>query len=193
MKRVYLDTSLILSPFRIQDPNYSLMKIIKKQNHLQFVTSTLSIIEIFNILLREKETFKLALNKLLTNNDLIELSFLSKNLQIRLAIEFLLDYYNIHILSDDKPEFEKFRSIQIKIHPIFKLLISFTISSRLRTLDLLHYCHAKYFTEYKDFSINYVVTADHLFQSGREVLKSDSITLLLSPETFIDLECQKNQ
>ena len=72
MKRVFLVTSLILSPFRIKYPYYPLMELIKKQRHLQFVPSTLSIIEMFNVLLREEETFKLAINKLLKNCDLFQ-------------------------------------------------------------------------------------------------------------------------
>lgn len=189
MKRVYLDTNLILAPFRMQDPVFSLMETIRNQKHIQFVTSTLSIIEIYNVILREDQTFSQAILQLSNDKDPIDLQNFTIDLQIHLAIEYLLQYYNISILSDDKPEFEIFQANRIKLNPIFKLTLNFKINMKLRTLDLLHYCYAKYYTEYKDLHIHYLITADIVFQSARESLKSNSTFIIISAETFIDIEC----
>ncbi|OLS21822.1 MAG: hypothetical protein HeimC3_33440, partial [Candidatus Heimdallarchaeota archaeon LC_3] len=61
MKRVYLDTNLILSVFRPKDDNFQMMKIISNQKHLQFVTGTITLVEIVSVLIRENQLFNNAI------------------------------------------------------------------------------------------------------------------------------------
>ncbi len=188
MKRVYVDTNLILSAFRKQDGNYPLMEKIKSLKHLHLVSSTLAVTEMFAVLLREQESMLQTFEQILSQKEYQHFSLLSLNLKIKLAIDFLLNYYNITIVEDSRPDIETFRMEKVKIYPIFKMVLNLTVKTQLRTLDLLHYCYANYFMNYKEMAIHYLVTSDELFQKARTDLKNNSTLIILSPESLLDLE-----
>ncbi|MHA2363106.1 MAG: PIN domain-containing protein [Candidatus Hodarchaeales archaeon] len=190
MINVYVDTSLVLSPFRVSDDNFEFMKVISSHKHIQIVTGTLTIVEITSVLLREEEMFNKAIYRLSEEESLKEISLLSLQMQIRLAINFLINYYQIKILEDDKPEESNIVPSGILTNPIFKLLINSTTKSKLRTLDLLHYYTARYNSDIKNFSIKYLITSDYVFQKMRDIFTDVSKVLIISPETFIERESE---
>lgn len=189
MKRVYLDTNLILSVFRPKDDNYQMMKIISNQKHLQFVTGTITLVEIVSVLIRENHLFNNAITFIASKKNLEKLVLLPLELQISLFIDYLLNIFRIDVLEDDFPEMSLFGGKKIKISTQYKLIINKPLKTQLRTLDLLHYNTTRYYSSIKDFKIDYLVTGDGNFQKMRENLKSESDTIIVSPETFIELEC----
>ena len=189
MKRVYLDTNLILSPFRPKDENFQMMKIITKQNNLQFVTGTITLVEIVSVLIREKELFNNGLSLLGRRKKFEKLVLLPIETQLSLYIDYLLRFFNIDLLEDDSPELSTFGGKKIKISSQYKLIINKPLITKLRTLDLLHYNTTRYYSRIKGQKIDYLVTGDTQFQKMREDLKIESDTVIVSPETFIQLEC----
>ena len=188
MKRVYVDTNLILSAFRKQDDNYKLMETIRSLKHLKLISSTLAIIEMYVVLLREQETMLLTFQQLVSKKEFEKYASLPLDLKIMLAIDFLLNYYNIEIVEDSQLDIISLKMEKIKIHPIYKMVLNTIIRTQLRTLDLLHYSYVKYFLYYKEMLIHYLVTSDIVFQKARTDLKNDSSVIIVSPETLIDLE-----
>lgn len=185
---IYVDTSLLLSPFRIGDENYKFMGIINSKKHIQIVTGTLAIVEITSVLLREVHLFNTALKVISEDDSLGEISLLSLQLQVRLAIKYILQYYRVKVLEDYKPEESNILVEGCLISPIFKLLINSTIKSKLRTIDLLHYYTASYYSNIKELKIDYLITSYYTFQKMRDVFGEESSLTIISPETFIEKE-----
>ena len=188
MKNVYVDTNLVLAAFRKQDENYPLMEKIREQKHLELVTSTLTICEMYTVLMNEKNTLLKAFEEIISLADYEKFVELPIQKQLKLAIDYLLNYYNITLVEDSELDIETFRLQTIKIEAVKKILLRMDKNIHLRTLDLLHYAHAKYMTEYKDRTIHYLVTSDGVFQKSRAGLKEDSTIIILSPESLLDIE-----
>ncbi len=165
------------------------MEKIRAQKHLELVTSTLAICEMYTVLKREKESLMKTFKKVLEQEDYVRMLELPIQKQLKMAIEYLLNYYAITVLEDSQVDIENFSLKKVKIQPTYKLLVRIDKETNLRTLDMLHYCNAKYNSEYKDLEIQYLVTSDGLFQKARSELKEDSTILIISPESLIDLEC----
>lgn len=189
MKRVYVDTNLILSAFRKQDDNYPLMERIRSQKHLELVTSTLTICEMFTVLINERKSLLKTFESILSLKDYQKFIELALQRKIKLSIDYLLNYYDITVLDDNDLDVENFRLKTIKINPVNKILFRMNKNVHLRTLDLLHYSQAKFVNDYKELAIHYLVTSDGVFQKARTELKGDSSLIIISPESLIDIEC----
>lgn len=189
MKNIYVDTNLILGPFRKQDQNFIFMEKIKSQKHLDLVSSTLSIVEMYSVLFRQYDYFMKEVQTIYLSSDEDKMQDFSVRNQIFLAIECLLRYYNINIIDDGESDLFSIHGKGTRIDPIFSLALKIEGGNGLKTLNLLHYSYAKYFTDYRDIPIDYLVTSDTGFQSARAKLKTDSPIVILSPETQIDIEC----
>jgi hypothetical protein len=103
----------------------------------------------------------------------------------------LINFYNLKILEDDPPESTMFGANKIKLNPVYKLTINKACKSTLRILNLLYFTTARYYSEIRIEEIKYIITVDHIFQSMRGIMGTSSSLLIVSPESFINLECLK--
>lgn len=188
MKTVYLDTSIILSLIKHDEPIYPLVKIITNQKHLEFVTSTIGLLELFTILARQYDLILDEIENL--NLDFKgKFSKLTKSEVIQLIIEFLFMKINLKLLSDLIPEPLSIFDPPPSIDPIKKLGINISHQVNLKTLDNYHLSTVWYHDNFTNKKIAYLVTGDDEFISKSAMLKLQINFLVLHPTDFVKLEC----
>ncbi len=185
MKLVYLDTNLFVSLIKSNDKYYNSIQIIISQNHLSFVTSITTLIELSSVLSREYNN--LNLNLLFS-----ELEIERKDTPSTRIILFLIDYLitktKCTIISEPQIELLDFFQQKIMINPSNKIAILVASKIQLRTLDLIHYANSVHYNHVNLEKIDYILSGDKNFISnGRSGTRNMTF---ITPEKFIELECK---
>lgn len=189
MKVVYLDTNIILGPIRHADSTYELVNQILEQNHFNFVTGTITLVELASVLAREKKMVNNFFKIILNNNFGTSVDSLNTENQIKLILEYLINLFQIKLLDDNF--FEKFvlAKQEINILPQYNFAIYYAQVTQLRTLDQLHFITAYFNLIFNNLQIDYLVTSDINFLNKKEKLQKISKISVISLESFVDLEC----
>ena len=189
MKTVYLDTNILLTLLRHTEADYQDVIELAKQKHLNFVTGTISIIELSSVLSREFNILKKGLQDHETSVPFKELVQFPKDEQLIVIIRFLLEWFHTSILDDLSPEIGLSTHSFFKINPVFRLASRQSHITELRSLDSVHFATAKLYDDILGIRIHYLVTADGNFLAKRAECQSVSNILIVNPQTLIDLEC----
>lgn len=188
MKRVYLDTNVFLSPFRMHDQIFEAMERVKAIQHLELLTGPLTLAEAACVLSREEKLMKEAFLSLASHFGITEVVTLSQDQQIQLALGFLLRYYNVTILDDYPIEPNPYAKKEVQINPVFKLMITLASRTQLRTLDQMHFCYTQLANKLEDDKVDYLLTCDTTFLSKKELIVELTETIVISPDLLVTIE-----
>ena len=108
--------------------------------------------------------------------------------QIELIITYLLSKFQVSVLEDLNPDIYTYKKLNSKINPIYKLALQQTWITKLRSLDNIHFATARFYDEYLEFKIQYLVTADSGFLNKRKFCHKISDITVIDPKTFVEIE-----
>ena len=186
MKAVYLDTNLYISLIKHNDENYSAIRKIISQSHLNFVTSTITLVELSSVLSREYDEMQLDLF-----NDDLEKYIKAKGRTeiILLIIDYLISKTRTTIIPDPQIEILNYFTHNFMINPIYKIAMMEASKIKLRTLDLVHFAYAFHFNTIQRTRVDYILSGDNNFiANGRSYIGTKDFTFI-DTETIIKLEC----
>lgn len=189
MKYAYLDTNILLTLLRHQDPNYKLVSNISQQKHIHFVTGAITVVEFYSVLSREEDLLHDSFKQLLKEEKVEKLLTLPLDKQIHLLFDYLSKIFSLSILDEIFMSFQTKDRSRYRTSPIYKLAMKQSSTVKLRTLDNLHLATARFYDEFTDIAIHYLITIDQNFLNKREICQSLSSMLLVHPQTFNQLEC----
>ncbi|OLS19227.1 MAG: hypothetical protein HeimC3_46580 [Candidatus Heimdallarchaeota archaeon LC_3] len=188
MKTVYIDTNIFLSFLRQTDPNFQTVKSLFEIPNLRYVTGIVTLLELNSILVREGELVRTGLLEIL-RKDGSEKSFdLTVKEIVILVITYLLTKTKVSILNDAENEPGEAFSHSTKINSIMKIALNINSETKLRTLDNIHFATALYHSTILETKINYFVTLDENFLSKKVNCQKLMETLVLHPNSVIQLE-----
>lgn len=188
MTHIYLDTNIILSLIRHAEEIFPDVEKMLELSHLNYFTGTIALVEMASVLSREYDTIKKGISKLSSDLDLPELIKLTPKEQIELIITYLLSKFQVSILEDLNPDIYVYKKLNSKINPIYKLALKQTWKTKLRSLDNIHFATARFYDEYLEFKIKYLVTADAGFLKKKKLCHKISDITVIDPKTFVEIE-----
>ena len=188
MKHIYLDTNIILSLIRHAEKIYPDVEKMLDLSHLTYYTGTITLVEMASVLSREYNTIKKEILKLKNELDLPELMKLTPKEQIDLIITYLLTKFQVSVLDDSNPDIYVYKKLNSKINPIYKLALKQTWKTKLRSLNNIHFATARFYDEYLELKIQYLVTADSGFLNKRKFCQKISDITVIDPKTFVEIE-----
>jgi predicted nucleic acid-binding protein len=181
MTTAYLDTNILIALVKSNDNDHSASLDLIKKFPGEFVTGTITLVELSSVLSREFENLHLedifnAINDDLNHQEII-----------LVIIGYLLQLSKLKILSDPPIEPLTFLRSTPDVNPIAKLAIKLSYEVQMRTLDLFHFGTSYYYHLLENPKITYFVTADaELLKKGKNYT-ADSGIIFIEPQALLDL------
>ena len=166
MAVIYLDTNIIISAFKPNDPLYKDANKLFRKNHT-YIISPVTLMELYSVLSRIKPYIKLKEAFKNVNLDTI-ISYIITSLKLQLITK-------THIMKLQTPNQKG------KIPLEYYISIKLAEKLRLKTLDLLHIAYAYILRE----EIDYFTTGDKDIIQEREKIKQQTGIEIKTPREII--------
>jgi len=183
LKTVYLDTSVIISPYHILDPYQTESSSILASRVITKTTSHIGLIELSATIARLRAAKQIQL----PDEAESALAHLDFDKQVYTILLFMLRKGNVRVLVPDTILTLNLEHITLNMSSMFIEAFKLAPKSLLKTLDNLHV--ASVYSLLKDgHTIHYIVTGDEeLLRMGKKITELTNATVI-SPTDITKLE-----
>jgi len=168
LKRVYVDTSVIIARYKPQDPLYSIANKFFATKNIEFIISPLSLVELNAVI-----------SRLLPYS--ITIPSTIKKLDAPTLVEFIVSDCNLKLVSRSYLTAYQVGSMRVRIPLEYYLALLIANKVKLRTLDLLHLAYVYLMKNY----VNIFITGDDDILEKRDTIKNLDIKVM-HPKDFLD-------
>lgn len=184
MKIAYLDTNILVSFIKPNDPNYNSSSIILAQPFVKNFISTLTLVEVKSVISRQ--LIELVGN--LPSNIIKAIDGLSDEEKIEILYKYLLESITIEIHENVAIQEDTYSFYKGKIFSVYSLALQLANTTKLRVLDNLQLAHALLIHQQSLDKIDYFVTGDANFIKQISSAKKYLPFSIISPENLLTLE-----
>ncbi len=168
MRRVYVDTNVIIARYKPQDPLYSTANEFFTRKDIEFIISPLSLVELNAVI-----------SRLLPSNIIVPSNI--KKIDVPTLVEFIIYDCNLRLVSKSYLTAYQIRKMKVRIPLEYYLALLIADTIKLRTLDLLHLAYVYLMKDY----VSVFVTGDEEIIERKNVIKKFGIRII-HPEEFLD-------
>ncbi len=184
MKTAYIDTNVIISKIKPQDPFHSEAKRLFTQPYVRNISSSLFLVELKSVLSKQAP--------ILVKNlppKAKELSVgLNHSEKVELFFSFILETSNIEVLENPITEQLSIGSSSLKLTASYSIALRMASKTQLRALDNLHLAHLLLLERDANIHFDYLVTGDKMILNQRKMLNKLLEITVVTPKELESLE-----
>ncbi|HKZ40332.1 MAG TPA: hypothetical protein VJ044_05180 [Candidatus Hodarchaeales archaeon] len=186
MKTAYIDTNVVVSFVKPNDPYYLSARRILTERIVQNISSTLFLIELKSVISREFTAFfgnlSLEFREMTGRLDEIE--------KIELFYQHILQSIIIDIMDDVSVEIHDSSYYSGQIPASYAKILRVSGKTRLKTLDNLHIAHLILLKENLGVPIDYLITGDQGILARKSDVNRIASVTTISPTELLSIEAR---